>query len=319
MNRLNIVGLISISILVMILHGCVADDLSDCGISIQFSYKKNVEGIDKFSTDVQRITLFVFDSNGLYVGEFSDEGDVLKSSNYRMNVGLKSGSYKLVAWGNLCDDYELPTFTKETNIEDVRLSLRSQDNIVNEHPTHLFYGETDVEFDSETIGRKYVELDMMKNTNTIIVRTKELPINSEYSDKRMRKSETPEYECLITSKNKTYKFDNSIIGDDRLTYIPASSASVEEQTLKSDFVIMRELNDGTTESRIIIRDFSTKSSEPKELLNESLIPFLIPASVTGDLDIDSDFELDVVLQYGNGTVTIIINGYVVVEDEWVVG
>lgn len=290
--------------LVCMMQGCVQDDLSDCGIGVQFRYIKNVEGIDKFTSVVERITLFVFDGQGTFIGQYSDEGDILKD-NYIMNIPLKGGNYRLVAWGNLCEDYELSGFTQGvTHIDDVLLTLNRTDNIVTEHPTHLFYGGIEeVELDTPYTGRKYIMMDMMKNTNSIYVKASGLPVGNQTKAEPAWGST---FTCAITSVNGDYRFDNSITGE-RLTYIPEYSAS--EETLDSDFVIMRELNNGSTGSRLQVLHNDGDGTVKETLLDMDLTSLLVPASVTGDLDIDDEFTIELLFDQTNGHVTIKINDW----------
>lgn len=310
----NRIASFCILLLACVLQGCVQDDLSDCGVGIKFRYIKNVDGIDKFTSSVERITLFVFDEEGYFIDEYSDEGDILKN-NYTMNLPLKGGKYQLVAWGNLCEDYELTGYTRGvTKIDEVLLSLKRQDNVVNEHPTHLFYGGVEsIDLQSPYTGRKYITMDMMKNTNTIYVKTKGLPVKS---DTKAESAWGTEFTCTITSVNGDYRFDNSITGE-RLTYIPEYSR--QEETLDSGFVIMRELNDGSTGSRLIISYNGEAEKEPEILLDTDLTKLLVPASITGDLDIDDEFTLEVLFDYTSGNVTITINDWVVVGGGSVIG
>ncbi|MDH6307066.1 hypothetical protein M2459_003123 [Parabacteroides sp. PF5-5] len=309
--------------LMVTLQGCVQDDLSDCGIGVQFRYIKNVEGVDKFAAAVDKISLFVFDEKGTYLGEYSDQGDIL-TDNYIMNISLRAGIYQLVAWGNLCDDYLLTPFTiGVTQIEEVLLSLKNTEYTVENHPTHLFYGGINtIEITSDYTGRKHVLMDMMKNTNSIHVTAYGLPL--EITSKSASRSGTT-FDCTITSRNGDYKFDNSITGE-RLTYIPGYGT--EGQVLLSEFVIMRELNDGSTGSRLIVTHHkgsgeeeskSGEAEETVELLNVSLTDLLVPASITGDLDIDDDFNIELIFDYTNSTATIIVNGWVINETPVVVG
>jgi len=281
--------------------GCVQDDLSECGIGVQFRYIKNVDAVDKFAAQVDVITLFVFDANDRYLGQYSSEGETL-TNNYIMNVPLKGGHYKLIAWGNPAGCYTLTDCVQgETTMEEFMLRLNSLDNRVTEHPAHLFYGgvqEVDI---VAADGRQNILVDLTKNTNSIYVTAHGLPLREAET-----RSGTP-FSCTITSRNGAYKYDNSITGE-RLTYIP--QYRVEEQKLKSDFVIMRELNDASlTESRLIL----THDESGKELLNWSLTDLLLPAAISDDLDIDDEFHIDVEFDHTNGSFTIIVNDFVVVD------
>ena len=283
-------------------QGCVQDDLWECGIGVQFRYIKNVDRTNKFAAQVDVITLFVFDENERYLGQFSSEGETL-DNNYTMNVPLKGGHYNLIAWGNLAECYTLTDcMPGETTMEEFMLRLEHLDNTVTEHPVHLFYGgieEVDVVADD---GRKNVLIDLTKDTNSIYVTAHGLPLGVTET-----KSGTP-FSCKITSRNGEYNYDNSITGD-RLTYIP--QYRVEEKKLKSDFVIMRELNEASlTESRLIL----THDESGKELLNWGLTELLLPAAISGDLDIDDEFHIDVEFDQTNGSFTIKVNDWVVVEN-----
>ena len=291
-----------------VLQGCIEDDLSECGVGIRFRYVKNVEGIDKFPSAVDRISLYVFRGDGVFVGEYRDEGARL-DGNYTMNLGLKEGNYKLVAWGNLCDDYEVtPCVPGQTRLEDFMLKLKNTRDTVYAHPGHLFYGGVEeVEIKAPYTGRKYVTIDLTKNTNTVHVTMSGLPLSV---DSRGGGDAGTPYSCRISSRNGEYNHDNSITGN-RLHYIPA--CTIGENLFQSDFVIMRELNDAPTGSRLSVTHHPS-GGDPKVLFDTDLTSLLIPVSITGDLDIDDEFHLHVEFDYTNGSVTITINDYVVVNN-----
>ncbi|MDH6321726.1 hypothetical protein M2463_003766 [Parabacteroides sp. PH5-13] len=303
--KVRIAALCMVFLLCIVSQGCVQDDLSECGIGVQFRYIKNVDRIDKFPSAVNRITLFVFDENERYLGSYTGEGEPLKD-NYIMNVPLKEGNYKLIAWGNLYDCYDITDcIPGTTTMEEFMLKVKNTDNTVSEHPVHLFYGGVEEVEVKEEAGRKYVLIDLTKDTNTIYVSATGLPLGVD--SKADYASGTP-FRCAITSRNGEYYHDNSITGE-RLTYIP--QYAVEEKKLKSDFVIMRELNDASlTESRLIL----THEETEKELLNWSLTELLLPAAITGDLDIDDEFHIDVEFDYTNGSFSIKVNDFVVVDN-----
>ena len=319
MKQIKALCLLVFAVSALLSSGCVADDLSECGISVRFQYVKNVEGIDRFATDIHKVTLFVFNGEGLYLGEYSEEGAPLRNAGYRMNVNLSPGAYRLVAWGNLGEEYGLPPMTvNETRIEDLVLSLRCTGNNVEEFPTHLFFGEEEIDVAGDGTRRADVVVGMMKNTNTVHVLIKGLPLEDRYTDGNGGITEEMPYGCTITSVNRHYKFDNTITGNDRLTYIPRYSASLEGQTLEAGFVTMREPNDGSTGSRLVIHSRGT--TLPPVLLDMNLTGLLLAASVTGNLDIDDEFDLEIIFDYTNGTIsTITINGWVATEDDWVIG
>jgi len=285
-----------------ILQGCVEDDLSVCGITIDFVFTKNVEGVDKFATNVNKINLFVYDSGGNYIGEYSAEGDRLHSNSMALN--LLPGVYTLIAWGNICDDYEL---YNTTNFGEAELSLKRTENIVSTHPGDLYHGGLyQLKVDPDLKANQRDTIELTKNTNNIKVTTKGMPYDEE------TKSSKTTYSCSIVSNNGDYKFDNEITGTDRLQYIAKTSINEDKEKV-SDFVVMRELNNNITQSQIVI----TRNEEdkiPVDILQTDLVPILISASLTGDLDIEDEFEIEIIITETNGTTTIKIDDW-----EYVIG
>jgi hypothetical protein len=287
------------------MQGCIQDDLSECGMGVHFRYIKNVEEVDKFATAVEFVTLYVFDENDVFVTEQTETVEYLKDSP--MILPLRAGKYKLIAWGNAGDSYEIAACKPgETLLEDFVLKIKREADTVTEHPTHLFYGGVEEVDIVSGLGRKSVLIDLMKDTNSIYVKATGLPIGQSGSEEAGTAGDNP-FSCTITSINGDYKFDNSITGN-RLTYIP--KYTVEENVLKSDFVIMRELNDGSTESRLII----LHKESGKELFNKNLVnDLLLPAATKNDLDIDDEFHINIEFDQTNGSFSVSVNDFVVIE------
>jgi hypothetical protein len=296
-------------LLAVFTQGCIQDDLSDCGIGVQFRYIKNVDGIDKFSTAVNHITLFVFDADERYIGSFSSAEGETANDGYMMNLPLRAGSYKLIAWGNLDDCYTLTECVPgETMMQEFMLKLNHTNDSITEFPTHLFYGGVqDITIPEE--GTQYVLIDLTKDTNTIYATVSVTVIGGGES------ANIRNYSCKITSINGEYNYDNSTTGP-RLTYIPQYRDSTEN-TFLADYVIMRELNDGLTAPRLIITDERTGDVKDERNLTD----LLLGGAKSGDLDIDDVFYIKVDVSYDaindptNVSVTITVNGYVVVENE----
>lgn len=307
-HRIRTVAIGLLTALCILFTGCIEDDLSECGVGVKYRYIKNVEGVDKFPSDIDKVALYVFREDGLFHGKYEDGGDHL-DSNYTMNLNLKAGNYTLVAWGNLSDDYDVTgCIPGQTRIEEFLLRLKNVNDTVHAHPGHLYWGMGTVEIKKPYTGRTYTTVDFWKDTNTIRVVTSGLPLGDNTPEGA--ESGTP-YTCRIISRNGEYLHDNTIAGN-RLTYIP--SYSVEGSSFISDFVTMRELNDASiTGSELVIMYHPTDGGAPKELLRTALTGLLVKASVTGDLDIDDYFLLEVEFDYTHGSATVTINDFVVVD------
>lgn len=298
-----------LAVILFLTQGCVEDDLSSCGVTVKFTYTKNIEGIDKFDEEVENINLYLFDSKGVFVGEY-------KGYNNAIALNIFEGTYSLVAWGNICEDFELPSFVQgSTTLDDAVLSLSRTDSIIANKPARLFHGAIyNVKIEPTLQTDQTFTIDMMRDTKDITVTTIGLPV----STKSPGSDRTYNYACTITSINGDYNFDNTIAGSDRLHYIPTESIGYsedEEERLKlyANFITMRELNDGSTRSKLIL---TRNEGEIDRVIYEAdLVNLLLGPSITNNLDIEHDFTIDLEFDETNGTVTVTVNGWTFEETE----
>ena len=179
----------------------IFDDRTDChpGINLRFVYDYHMEpGANAFMSNVDCVTVFVLDTEGNYITQFSETSDILlKSESYRMHLPLDEGEYKLLVYGGLTCDH--PTFgftpgwfTKADGLhrDDIRVSLPlASDDLgkpfsnvrlhdIDERWGGLFYGTLDItidEFDWTTDFREETVF-MMKDNNNIQVILQELSV-----------------------------------------------------------------------------------------------------------------------------------------------
>jgi hypothetical protein len=290
----------------LLMQGCVADDLSVCGISMHFKYTRNRDHIDKFSSSINKINLYVFDKDGLFVEEYVEERDSLPQ-DFTIFLNLTPGVYDFVAWGNLGEDYEYTSTLEKgiTRLSDLQLSLkRNAQNQVTTLPGSLYYGglrkeilATDLQFSQTLI------MDMMKDTKEITVVAAGLAMQDP------TKAAVLEYGSSITSRNGDYRFDNSITGDTRLQYVPQEAVGTEHELI-SKFVIMRELEDESTASQLMINRYSSSGEIEEQLIPpRDLVPILMAIAQEEDLDVVDQFEIRIDFDFTHGTFTINIPGW----------
>jgi hypothetical protein len=298
-------------LLCMFMTGCINDDLSECGVSLHYLYTRNVDGVDKFTPEVKKVNLYIFDSDGVFLDEYQADERQLHGSNNTVKLNLPPGKYNLVTWGNLYADYELPVFEKgKTMMTEAVLSLRRTANTVTSQPGHLFFGSlSEVEIMPGLWKNQVIAMDMMKDTKKIRITAKGLS-REELAAKG--------FSCRITSVNGDYKFDNSVGSSDTLLYIPASSVD-EQGRMISDFVIMRDLNDASTRSRLIFTYHNPHGGPDVEIKNVSLTELLLSLSKTKDLDIEDYFEIELTLDFTSAGATITIKGWGVIDTVYPLG
>lgn len=295
-NLLKLFTFISLLSVCLSFQGCMEDDLSVCGANLRFTYTQNVDGVDKYAGSVGRINLFIFDSSNQFMGEYT-----LENTN-NIDLNLMPGIYSLVAWGNLNEDYKLTPFVLgETTINEAMLSLSRANDTISTLPTDLYFGaKMNVEIEPKVQTEQPLTIDLMKNTNNISVTSIGLPIVTRSAD--------DEFICKIISTNGDYNFDNSIAGNDRLHYIQDSEIT-ETAQLKSKFVTLRELEDNSTDSRLIVTHKEAESGEVKEVFNRSLVELLLPAVANNNQTLDIVDTFDIQLEFAGGRVSITVNGW----------
>jgi hypothetical protein len=305
-NRVRIWMVIGCFALIgMLTHGCVADDLSVCGISVHFKYTRNAQRVDKFATSINKINFYVFDKDSILVEEIVVEQSTLPE-DFTLYVNIPPGTYDMIAWGNLTTDYEIdvPTVKGVTKKNDLILSLsRSGDTITN-LPKELYYGGLDkIELIASDLQlqRSYT-IDMMKDTKFIRVTAYGLAINT--------KAAGTNYDCTITAINGDLRFDNYTIGASQLQYIPQAVVDANHRLI-SEFSIVRELASGITQSRLLFT--RTEYGTPAIMLDENLYPYLIAAAQQENLELDykDTFEIELFFDETYKTATIVVDGWTV--------
>ena len=200
--------------------GCswVRDDLTDCpkGCQVQLKVEAGIstEGgfnAAAFRDEVQSLTLYVFDSNGKFVGHFSEQGDKLKQGDYTVDVPIDPGHYKAVAWTGLEDDHYIVSdlVPGTSTIEDLEVLLeRNSENRQDEYLGPVWHGKID---DIEVKPNVYqvYEVPMRKTNNNFVVVLHDMNGNP-------IKGDTFTYE--IQSANGRMAHDHSLLEDDVLKY-----------------------------------------------------------------------------------------------------
>lgn len=172
------------------------DDMTDCrtGIQLAFNYDYHMEpGANAFPSNVDCVTVYVFDTSGNYVTHFTETSDVLRNENYRMYLPLDEGKYHLVVYGGTaCEDATVeftPDWTTRSDgrKDDIRVVVPTNEKGESAVQLHdiekrtggLFYGTLDIsitEADYKVNNFRVETVHLMKDTNTIQVILQELNI-----------------------------------------------------------------------------------------------------------------------------------------------
>lgn len=227
------VKLIILSVLIL-LQSCIKDDYSDCeesALRFRFRYTLNNQYSDLFSTEVRQVTVYVFDTDGKYVGHFSEGGSKLEN-NYIMTIPLPKGSYQAVVF---CDndrtftagwlDNQTNTFsgkleTGVTMIQDFRVMLNNKEGaegylVPESIPGELYAGYVEKVFSTRDLAN-IIDIGLMQDTKNIVVKISGVP-------SLISAQEVPD--LSVTAVNGRYNYDNSIDTSHRvLKYTPHTTS-----------------------------------------------------------------------------------------------
>lgn len=291
----------------------IYDDQSDCprGVYLRFVYEYHMErGANAFPSNVDCVTVYVFDSEGNYVKQFSETSEALRSESYRMRLPLDAGSYDLLVYGGLaCEERRFDITPGSPKRGEIRVTLpRNAEGAsgIQLHDTEnrtggLFYGAVSVTLLED--GYREETVYMMKDTNNIQVILQEIdsPFKVDYADYEYRIIDD---NFVLDSENKVvetatedsepyyvpYASENRIMG--YVEYENRNGAMLEEviekpvQVACAEFSTSRLIIEHLPTAHLVITDRRTGT----DIIDLPLIKYLTGIRGFGDSWIKSDQE-----------------------------
>lgn len=208
-------------------HNPVFEDEGDCEVTyrIQFVYDLNLKWADAFPSEVNSVNLYVFDQEGLFVKEYDAAGEELSVPGYSMLLDLEPGDYSFIAWCGLDNGLNTPeSFTVpspvpgQTTMEELSCSLVTKSD--SQYPV---YQDTRLNFmyhgmllnqnlpDSRDGSDYLYTMYLTKDTNHVRI------ILQQLSGENMT---PPDFDFEINAVDGEMAWDNSIVGDTEVTYLP---------------------------------------------------------------------------------------------------
>jgi hypothetical protein len=211
----------------------IDDDSTDCSVTyqVQFIDDMNLSFADAFDSEVNEITLYVFDEDNVLVWSNTEVGDALHptTGKYAMDIShLPAGNYHLVAWGGLAESRSFSMAdlsTQASTLNDLtctlnRVSRADGDDVVESELEPLFHGMTDITIPEQAEPGTYTfVINLTKDTNTVTIVLQQLDSETEMN--------IDEFEFTITANNGHLNHDNSLINDEQpFTYRAWSQESM---------------------------------------------------------------------------------------------
>lgn len=204
----------------------------DCSIEyrVKFKYDYNMEKVDAFAQEVKTVTLYAFDKDGNFVYQKTEQGERLATGEYTMQVDIEPGDYELITWAGLDDQsFAVPLLTEGVSKrEDLTvLTRRNIDSratgeegayIVKRNLPSLFHGRVEKQAFTRSIQKMVTTIDLVKNTNNIRVVIAQVNRNPGQPVTRAINKERFSY--AIYDDNGHMNYDNSLLEDNMLTYLP---------------------------------------------------------------------------------------------------
>ena len=275
----NIIGTAILAAPMMTLPACNAfnEHLEECpeGARLRFVYDYNMEFANAFPSQVDCLTLLVYDENGNYLQTRTETSDVLADENYRMTLDLPAGKYTFVAYGGMACEESSFHFVQQPAPEHPLSSLEVEmDSNCLTHPVGtnlhpLFYGLLDFEVTDTEFTYTEGTVKMMKDTNNIRILLQQLngdPVND------------GDFNFTITDDNTLLDWENIPVEREPITYYPwtkGQAVAGEYEDGSEAVLAFAEFSTSRlytgNEPRLVI----TRKSDGENIVNIPLINYLL--------------------------------------------
>ena len=262
------------------------EDLPECRLFVKFKYDYNMEFADAFHSQVDKVELYVFDKDGKFLFKQAEEGSTLGTGSYLMEVKLPVGQYQFMAWAGAHDSYDITSLQAGvSSITDLKLQLKREKTlIIDKELEPLWYGEiNNVDFTGTTDQTEVINL--IKDTNKV-------RFVFQGSNEDSWGVDVNAYTYEIIESNGYLAHDNSLLGDDNLSFRPYH---IEQKNLAAGIV---ELNTMRFLANRNARFVVTEKATGKKVFNINLTDFLVMTKIEGHnmsaqeyLDRESEYKI----------------------------
>lgn len=270
----------------------VNEDLDPCpqGIAVRFVYDYNMERANAFHSQVDCVTLYIFDQNWHLLEKHTERSEVLADENYRMNLDLDAGNYHFLAiGGSTCEKNSFEVADLKSRDTRTGLSMRlplDQNKTSNKRLHDLFYGETEKIYVPEDQITE-ITVYMMKDTNSVQIALQELeaPYSVDIND----------YDFYLEADNELLGYDNNTVSTGGMLYEPHTAENRiagyvsamgtvvdpdESQLVQmgvAEFNISRLMLENSDYSYIVVR----KKDSGEQLIRVPMIDYMVLSKHSG--------------------------------------
>ena len=327
MYRKNIVFMpLLLAVLMALMTSCVREDEGDCGVTVRFFYTHNILSANTLKNQVDEVSLYVFDEDGILVRQHTNITTQLFNNFIVRLTDLKSGNYQLVAWAQskhiMSDQSYFSISELKTGVSSIDeltyVMKRGEASGFQQHELNNFLvGMTDVVIED---GGSSVTVELKKVTNKIRV------VIFSYTSGSMLDVEDFEFSVVDKAGNGHINYDYTLLPDKQIIYLPyyAANLNPEDDGALSQNEIDKAVVVEINTSRLFVKNASRlrifDKKEGKEIVSINL-PWLFSLTEMEDNKkwslqeyLDRQDKYTIMLFFNDSTFmnsTIIINGWVV--------
>lgn len=221
----------------------------DCGVYISFKYDYNLKDANAFAKEVNSVALYVFDENDTLIEQITTtDKEALSDDEFEMVLQLDPGKYQLLAWGGLMNEESFDLLADaeigKTKIQELQVKMHRDHNengdaVVKNDLLPLYHGYMEIDV-NDVDGIYKHTMSLMKDTNVVRIMLHEMSGQEIDAD---------HFIFEIKDDNGLYNWDNTLLDDEEITYLPWSQetgrADVEEsRAVTSISVAIAELTIG---------------------------------------------------------------------------
>lgn len=257
---------------------CIYEDEVPCPAEVRFVYDLNMEFADAFPTQVEDVTLFIFDADGRFVTLQRQQEQ--PGEGYRMALNINPGTYQLLAWagtaeGNECYSVSPQPTPGVTTLQEVQMALQHEGDTHSAALPDLWHGLL-TDFTVAADQSSLATIRLTKNTNRF-----RIVLQSQGKDMH-----ADDYTLAITAANHCTDYQNlPVEGCTPLAYQPytlqeaniANEGSGASYTaIAAEMATLRLMADQEQRFTVTRRNATTRAdgTGEKKLIDIDLIRFL---------------------------------------------
>lgn len=320
-------------IVALILSSCIKEDNDDCITEIRIDYSYNILNSNAFGEQVDEVTLFIFDEQGVLQRTVHEKGKHVQSNNFTFKLSnLPTGKYQFVSWAqnnaltNEGANFSFPPLIDgKSTLSELKATLQRIENnkTFNSDLNNLLVGYVPTRLtDKATHNQVIIPAKKVNNNIRIIL-----------IDQSEKEITTNDFKVRIEEKtgNGIVDYNYNVTSDGPITYTPFYyEKTTPREGEYQDKNPNEKFNAVAAEfgfSRIIENheiNLIIENKEGVEILNKSLLDLIYLLKEEGHiakemtfqeyLDREDMFALTLYITGDTSTwleTTIIINGWVI--------